>query len=99
MEIIGFTIVALALYVAADAILVAIEKKLGRTLESRSIVFFVIITVLAVITFNLIQYFTVPSSTPEMQQQENREFQNPALPANLPPNKALPDNDLPTVTE
>ena len=57
MEILLFTLVAIILYLVSDSIVKAIEKRKGAVLENRSIYFFIIITVLAVITFNLIQKF------------------------------------------
>lgn len=57
MEIILFTLVAIILYQSADGLLKYIEKRKGKTLENRSLIFFVIITVLALTTFNLLQVF------------------------------------------
>lgn len=58
MEIIYFTAAAIVLYLASDWIVNLIEKKRGERLANRSILFFVIIFTLAVITFNVIQHFT-----------------------------------------
>ena len=57
MEIIVFTVVAIALYVFSDWLLNAFEQRLGRRLEQRSLVFFVILLSLAVISFSLIQMY------------------------------------------
>jgi len=57
MELVYFTLVAIALYLLADVILLQIERYLGRTLEQRSVVFFVILLIMAVVSFNLIQRF------------------------------------------
>ena len=57
MEILLFTLVAAALYVISDSIVKAIEKRKGSLLENRSVIFFVIITVLALISFNLLQSY------------------------------------------
>ncbi len=57
MEILLFTLVAIILYQVADGLLKAIEKRKGKLLENRSLIFFVIITVLALTTFNLLQMF------------------------------------------
>jgi len=70
LEIILFTLVAAMLYVVADGIVKAIEKRQGKLLKNRSIVFFGIITVMALITFNLLQVFgpglgLLPSSPAE----------------------------------
>ncbi|MCP3674128.1 MAG: TssN family type VI secretion system protein [Gammaproteobacteria bacterium] len=57
MEILLFTLVAIILYQVADGLLKAIEKRKGKLLENRSLIFFVIITVLALASFNLLQKF------------------------------------------
>lgn len=57
MEILLFTLVGAILYVTADGIVKAIEKRKGELLKNRSIVFFGIITLLALVTFNLLQRF------------------------------------------
>lgn len=56
MEILWFTITAIALYFAADWVLDRIERQRGKRFENRSIIFFVIILVLALVSFQLIQY-------------------------------------------
>ena len=58
MSIVYFTIVAIILYVAADWLLERVEIAIGRRLEHRSLVFFVILLTLAVTSFSLIQYYT-----------------------------------------
>jgi predicted PurR-regulated permease PerM len=55
MEMLYYTIAAIFLYVVSDWILNRIERRRGERFENRSLVFFVIILVLAVILFNLIQ--------------------------------------------
>ncbi len=57
MEMIYFTIAAIVLYVVSDKIVNLIEIKRGERLENRSILFFVIILTLSLITFNTIQFF------------------------------------------
>lgn len=57
MEILWFTLTAIILYFAADWALDRIERQRGRRFENRSVIFFVIILVLALISFQLIQYF------------------------------------------
>jgi hypothetical protein len=57
VEIVYFTIVGIGLYFVSDWILDRIEIARGRRLENRSVVFFVIILVLALITFQLIGHF------------------------------------------
>ena len=54
MEIIYFTLVGIGLYFASDWILDRIETARGRPFENRSVIFFVIILVLAVISFQIL---------------------------------------------
>ena len=56
MEIIYFTVTAIFLYLISDMILNKIEKIRGERLKSRSLIFFAIILVLSLISFNLIEY-------------------------------------------
>ncbi len=58
MSIVYFTLVAIMLYLVSDWILLRIEAAAGRTLESRSLIFFAILMVLAVGSFSLIQAYT-----------------------------------------
>ncbi|MBT7411196.1 MAG: hypothetical protein HN826_15965 [Methylococcales bacterium] len=63
MEMVYFTLAAIALYVISDKILVMIETKRGELLPNRSIIFFIIIMILSVITFTFIQaVFDTPST-------------------------------------
>lgn len=55
MEAVYFTLVAIGLYFFSDWLLERIERLRGKSFEQRSIVFFVIIAVLAVISFQVIQ--------------------------------------------
>jgi hypothetical protein len=54
VEIIYFTLVGIGLYFASDWILDRIEAARGRRFENRSVIFFVIILVLAVVSFQII---------------------------------------------
>lgn len=56
MEIIYFTAVAIGLYFLSDWILGRIEAARGARFENRSIIFFIIILVLAIASFQLIGY-------------------------------------------
>jgi len=58
MSAVWFTIVAIILYVVSDWILERVEVSLGKRLEHRSLVFFVILLSLAVTTFAVIQRST-----------------------------------------
>lgn len=55
MEIVYFTLVGIGLYFFSDWILDRIETARGRRFENRSIIFFVIILVLALVSFQLIR--------------------------------------------
>ena len=56
MEAIYYTVVAAALYFISDWILDRLEVSRGERFKNRSIIFFLIILVLAFISFNLIKY-------------------------------------------
>ena len=56
MEGILFLLVAVVLYFVSDAVLQAIERHLGRRLEHRSLLFFVLLLSLALVTFTVIRY-------------------------------------------
>jgi len=55
MELLLFAVAALAIYAAADFLLLRIEYAMGRRLENRQVLFFVIILVLAWFAFYLIR--------------------------------------------
>lgn len=55
MEIVYFTIVAIALYFFSDWLLQRIEIARGRRFEQRSLIFFGILLVLALASFALIR--------------------------------------------
>jgi len=61
MDAIYFTLVAIVLYFAADAILEWIERLRGERFENRQLVFFAIILPLALVSFALIRVFTAPA--------------------------------------
>ena len=56
MEIIYYTLAGLGLYFVSDWILNQIEIRRGERFEQRSLIFFGIILVLALIVFRLIRY-------------------------------------------
>ena len=56
MEIIYYTLAGVGLYFLSDWILNQIEIRRGERFEQRSLIFFVIILVLALIAFRLIRY-------------------------------------------
>jgi len=55
MEILYFTLAAVFLYMGADWILNRIEAAAGRRLEYRSIIFFVLLLVMALSSFAIIR--------------------------------------------
>lgn len=58
MEIVYFTLVGIALYLFSDWLLRLIESRVGHVLEHRSLIFFVILLVLALSSFALIRRLT-----------------------------------------
>jgi hypothetical protein len=54
MEILIFTLNAIVVYLLADWIIRAIEKRKGEVLKNRQIVFFAVFLALALISFNLL---------------------------------------------
>jgi len=68
MEMVYFTVAAVVLYVVSDWILNQIEIKQGARMENRSLVFFVIIGVLSVISFYIIQTLYPKTETPVPSQ-------------------------------
>ena len=54
MAYLYYTVAAVALYLLSDWVLNKIEQRLGKRLQYRSMVFFVIIMVLAVSSFEMI---------------------------------------------
>lgn len=55
MEILAFTVNAIIIYLLADWIVRTIERKRGEALKQRQAVFFVIILLLAVVSFRLLR--------------------------------------------
>ena len=58
MSAIYFTAVAIALYLVSDWLLQLVEAQTGRRSEHRTLIFFVILLTLALITFSLIRKLT-----------------------------------------
>ena len=61
MEFIYFTTAGLVLYFGSSWILTRVEQARGKQFKYRDLVFFAIIFVLAVSSFNMIQYLTMDS--------------------------------------
>jgi len=53
-----FPLVGIVLYFVADALLLQIERRLGRPLEQRTVVFFALLLGLALIAFAVIRKLT-----------------------------------------
>jgi predicted PurR-regulated permease PerM len=58
MEIVYFTVIAIGLYFAADALLDWVERRRGRRFENRQVVFFAIMLPLSLLTFWLLRLFS-----------------------------------------
>ncbi|UCB54795.1 MAG: hypothetical protein JSW45_12805 [Thiotrichales bacterium] len=58
MEFVYYTVAGITLYLVSDWILNRIEISRGARFEHRSMVFFAIILVLAVVTFRIIEHLT-----------------------------------------
>jgi hypothetical protein len=57
MQIILFTIVGISLYFFSDYLVRLIETRRGKVLDNRSVIFFVIFLILALVSFELIQRY------------------------------------------
>lgn len=60
MEIVYYTVIGIGLYFVSDWILDRIETVRRKRLKNREIIFFVIILTLAIVTFQMIGYFSQP---------------------------------------
>ena len=58
MELVYFTITAVVLYIVSDRLLQTLELRAGRRFENRSLVFFAILLVLALLSFTMIRRLT-----------------------------------------
>jgi|GEM_PF-611525 len=104
MEMIYYTLAAVVLYGVSDYILNAIEIKLQKRLPNRSLVFFVIITVLALSTFAVIralyeqpkQGSTTIEST--VEQQPSAKAPGSVDTTMTPSSQTQPGNNLPADT-
>ena len=57
MDLVYFIITAAVLYLAADRLLDALERRAGRRFEQRSLVFFALLLAMALVAFALIRQF------------------------------------------
>jgi len=60
MEILAFTVVAVALYFIADRVLDRIEIARGARFENRGLIFFAILLTLALASFSAIEWLMAP---------------------------------------
>ncbi len=60
MEIVYFTVIGIGLYFFSDWLLDQIERRRGQRFAQREVIFFLIILVLAVLTFQLIGLLSRP---------------------------------------
>ena len=64
MEMLYYTLAGIVLYLAADWILNQIEIRRGARFDNRTLIFFGILLVLALASFELIQHFLAPPAAP-----------------------------------
>ena len=57
MEAVYFTVTGIVLYLVADRLVVLIERRAGRVLEHRTLLFFVLLLSMALAAFALIRQF------------------------------------------
>lgn len=55
MEVVYFTVAAIALYVFSDRLLDALERRAGRRFEQRSLIFFGLLLGLSLVAFAVIR--------------------------------------------
>ena len=60
MEALYFTVIGIVLYLVADRLVVLVERRAGRILEHRTLLFFVLLLTLALVTFAAIRRFLPP---------------------------------------
>jgi len=60
MQIVYFTLTAIVLYLLSDHALDWLERRRGARFEHRTLIFFVILLILALVTFQLIGRLTGP---------------------------------------
>lgn len=56
MEAVAYTVTAIVLYLGADALLDAAEQRAGHRYPQRSLIFFVILLTLSLVTFALLRH-------------------------------------------
>jgi len=95
LQMLMYTVTAIALYVLSDRILLGLEKWRGKPFASRNIVFFMIIMVLSVAVFEGIQRFfadVLPNG--EVVATEGQAIPEPEPEPELLRSPALPPLDV-----
>jgi hypothetical protein len=57
LEALLFTVTGIVLYLVADRLVVLVERRAGRVLQHRTLLFFALLLSLALVTFALIRRF------------------------------------------
>ena len=78
MAYLYFTVTAVLLYLFSDWILNKIEERAGKRLEYRSVIFFAIITVLALGSFSFINTLMTPPPSSTQQETLTTDQATPA---------------------
>ena len=60
VEAVYFTVTGIVLYLVADRLVDLVERRAGRVLEHRTLLFFVLLLSLALVTFAAIRWFLPP---------------------------------------
>ncbi len=63
MEMVLYTVIAVVLYLVSDRILGYLESMYGKVLPYRSVIFFVIILILAVSVFSIMESLMMPKDS------------------------------------
>ena len=96
LQMLMYTVTAVALYVVSDRLLLWLEKRRGKPFASRNIVFLIIIMVLSVTVFEGIQRFfsDVLPNGPEATVTTEQEVPQPKAEPELLRSPALPPLDV-----
>ena len=91
MEMIYYTIAAVVLYLVSDYILNTIEIRMGKRLPNRSVFFFIIISILAFTSFNVIRavFGPLPTAQQPATTQVIQTDKKPAVTKALPTEKEI----------
>ena len=87
MEMIYYTVAAVILYLVSDYILNSIEIRMGKRLPSRSFIFLIIISILAMVSFSFVRAIFGPlptaqqATTTQVIQTNNKPAITKVVPA------------------